>query len=287
MLDPEAISHKPHEDLLKRIDDQRRTSRMHADRLREDPPAETEISRDLVAAAQAGDPQAREQLIERMLPLVIKAARAYRTPGLDLEDFLQEGIVGVLRALARYDASSETPFPAYATWWIRYSQQELRSDFIRPFRLPPKALRRLAALKEAHERIYARELRDAGPDELARHTGLPVDETEALLRADARVRSLEDPLPGDEGEIGTLGDLLEDPLSEEAYERILLETQADRLLSLLTHLTDREKEILTARYGLDGGDPQTLREVGDRLGISAERVRQIENRALMKLRRSL
>lgn len=242
-----------------------------------------DVEPDLVRRAKAGDAAAREELINRLLPVVVRIARPYHTPGIEWEDLIQEGAVGLLRALASYNPEIGVPFPAYAVWWIRYGLQDLRSQFIRPLRLPPKALRRLAALKEAHERIYRQEHRNAGPDELSRAVGLSLADTEALLRADKRCRSLDE--PAEEGaEVGTLGELLADPLSEEAYEEVLSSVQADELRILLTHLSAREQEVLAARYGLDGREEETLREVGERLGISAERVRQLEHRALAKVR---
>lgn len=245
-----------------------------------------QVGAELVNRAKAGDARAREELINRLLPLVIRLARPYQTPGIEWEDFIQEGAVGLLRALVSFDPETGVPFPAYASWWVRYSLQDLRSQFIRPLRLPPKALRRLASLKEAHERIYHQEHRNAGADELSSVVGMPLAEAEALLQADRRCRSLDEPVV-DGAETGTLGELLVDPLAEEAYGEILASIQADELRALLTHLSSREREVLEARYGLDGREMETLREVGDRLGVSAERVRQLENRALIKLRQAI
>jgi len=238
---------------------------------------------DLARRAQAGDDAAREELIRRLLPLVHATARRYRTEGLEQADLLQEGIVGLLRALQRYDPARGVPFAAFATWWIRQSLQEARSDFMRPMRLPPKALRQLSQLKSEHQRIYQGERRSAKISELANLTNIELEQAEALLTADARPRSLDEPIEHTEGELGTMGDLLEDPLSAAAYEDVVDAVAGEQLRTLLSRLTEREREVVQARFGFDAR-AEKLTEVGERLGVSAERVRQIEERALAKLR---
>jgi RNA polymerase primary sigma factor len=240
---------------------------------------------DLVQRAQGGDIAAREQLIDRLLPLVSSLARRFRTEGLEQTDLIQEGIVGLLRALERYDPARGVPFAAYATWWIRQSLQDARSDFIRPFRLPPKALRQLSQLKSEHQRIYQAEQRSAGISELAERTSVELDQAHALAAADARVRSLDEPIAAGEGEVGSLGDLLEDPLSADAYEQVVETLAGRQLRALLSRLTDRERAVVRARFGFDT-EPQRLVDIGEELGVSAERVRQIEERALAKLRQT-
>ena len=237
----------------------------------------------LAGAAQRGDAATREALIDRFLPLVTSLARRFRAEGLDHTDLVQEGIVGLLRALERYEPGRGIPFAAFANWWIRQALQDARSDFIRPFRLPPKALRQLSQLKSEHHRIYQAEHRSAGVAELAARISIDVDQARALAAADARVRSLDEPVEGGEGEVGSLGDLLEDPLSADAYEEVIEAVAGEQLKALLSRLTDRERDVVRARFGF-GGAPEKLSEVGERLGISAERVRQIEERALAKLR---
>jgi len=237
----------------------------------------------LARRAQAGDQSAREELIRRLLPLVHATARRYRTEGLEQADLLQEGIVGLLRALERFDPQRRVPFAAFATWWIRQSLQEARSDFMRPLRLPPKALRQLSQLKSEHQRIYQDERRSARVAELAERTQIELEQAEALLLADARERSLDEPIGTTDGELGTLGDLLEDPLSAAAYEDVVDAVAGVQLRALLSRLTEREREIVRARFGFDTPS-ENLSQVGERLGVSAERVRQIEERALAKLR---
>jgi RNA polymerase sigma factor (sigma-70 family) len=238
---------------------------------------------DLVRRAQAGDTQAREELIQRLLPLVNSIARRYRTAGLERADLVQEGAVGVLRALQRFDPDRGVPFSIYAAYWIRQALQELRSDFIRPLRLPPKALRQLAQLKSAHFQIYADQHRDASLTELSTSTDIDLGQVEAILRADASTRSIDEPIGGLEGEIGTLGDLLADPLSDAQYEQALESVAGQQLRALLGHLTEREREIIDSRFGFER-PTEKLTDIGSRLGISAERVRQIEERALTKMR---
>jgi RNA polymerase sigma factor (sigma-70 family) len=238
---------------------------------------------ELARRAQAGDDAAREELIRRLLPLVHSTARRYRTEGLEQADLLQEGITGLLRALQRFDPARGVPFAAFATWWIRQSLQEARSDFMRPMRLPPKALRQLSRLKSEHQRIYQGERRSAKIGELADRTNIELEQAEALLTADARPRSLDEPIENMEGEIGTMGDLLEDPLSAAAYEDVVDAVAGEQLRALLARLTEREREVVQARFGFDV-PAEKLTEVGERLGVSAERVRQIEERALAKLR---
>jgi RNA polymerase sigma factor (sigma-70 family) len=215
---------------------------------------------------------------------VSAVARRYRTEGLDQTDLIQEGVVGLLRAIDRYDPERGVPFAAYAMFWIRQALQDTRSDFIRPFRLPPKALQQLSQLKSEHQRIYQREQRSAGVAELADRTRIDFAQAEALVAADRSVRSLDENIDTG-GHIGTLGDLLEDPLSATAYEDVIDTVAGEQLHALLSRLTEREREVVRARFGFDGTS-ERLADIGERLGISAERVRQIEERALAKLRRA-
>jgi len=244
-------------------------------------PAATE--RELVVRAQRGDAHARGRLVEALLPLVASVAGAYRgAPGIERPELLQEGVVGLLRALERYDPDRGVPFWGYAAWWVRQAMQQLVAELTRPAVLSDRALRHLARVKDAHHAALAEDGREPGRDELARRSGLSLDQVDDLLAVDRAPRSLEQPLPGDDQALTTFGDLLRDPLAEEEFERVLGAIESDEVVSLLSGLSDRERAVLSARYGLEGAE-RTLREIAAGLGVSAERVRQIERRALGKL----
>ena len=237
--------------------------------------------RRLVEAAKAGDGTARAQLIEAYMPLINAAARTYRSGQVQRLELLQEGVVGVLRALERFDPDRGIPFWGYATWWVRQAMQQLVSELTRPVVLSDRALRHLARLKQAHYDAFQFAGRQPGRAELAERCGLSLEQVDALLATERAPRALEQ--TRDDSEIGTFGELLIDPLAEDEYERVLTDIEVEELHTLLACLSDRERTVLQGRYGLDDGQERSLRQIGDQLGLSAERVRQIERRALSKL----
>jgi len=215
-----------------------------------------------------------------MLPLVSRTARRYAGRDVERVDLLQEGIVGVLRALQRYEAERGVPFTAYAGWWVRQAMQQAVSEQSRAVRLPTHVLWDIHDLREAREQTAAEGTTDA---ELGRRLGWGERRLEDVVRAERPALSLDLPHAADDGAAGSLGDLLADPLSEQAYEDVLGAVTGSRLRALMTTLTEREREVLRWRFGL-GTEELSLRQIGRRLGMSGERVRQIEHRALAKLR---
>jgi RNA polymerase primary sigma factor len=240
--------------------------------------------RALVIAAQAGDPRARERVVEAFLPSIGGMARRYTgSSAVTREELVQEGVVGVLRAVDRFDASMGTPFWAYASWWVRQAMQQLVAEVTGPVVLSDRALRRLARLKEVR-RSYGREHgREPTTAELVEETGFTPAQIDSLLATERTPRGLEEPVGGEDGVAATVGELVADEGAEDEYDRVLERMEIRELRDLSEDLAERERNILYAHYGL-GREPSTLREIAEGLDLSVERVRQIEERALGKLR---
>jgi RNA polymerase sigma factor (sigma-70 family) len=235
----------------------------------------------LAVAAQAGDARARERLVERSLPAIWRQARRYAGRDVSVADLVQEGVVGLLRALAGYD-SARGQFPAYAAWWLRQAMQQAIAEQSRAVRLPTHVLWDMHDLKEASETFAREHRRSPTAGELEDALGWSRGRLDDVLRAQAPAASLDVPAGGTP-DGPPLADLVEDPLASDTFERVLVETTGGSVRALLSTLTERERQVLAWRFGLEG-DELSLREIGRRLGMSGERVRQLEGRALAKLR---
>ena len=234
-------------------------------------------------AAKRHEPGARERLVEMFLPPIGGVARVYRSSGTVAHaELMQQGVVGLLQALERYDAERSTPFWAYASWWVRRAMQELVADLGRPVVLSDRALRQLARVKSARRQHLRAHKREATTSELVAASGLTRDKVEALFAVDRPPRGLDEPMAGDPGSSETVGDMLPDPAAQDGYDRVDRRSQVANLRSL-PDLCQRERAVLAARYGLTGRE-LTLREIGRELRLSPERVRQIQQEALDKLR---
>jgi RNA polymerase sigma factor (sigma-70 family) len=236
-----------------------------------------------VVAAKRGGPRERERLVESSFPLIASIARLYRrSTGVDREELMQEGVVGLLRALERFDPERGVPFWAYASWWVRQAMQQVVSELSGPLVMSDRALRQLARVKGAQRRLEQQRGRAANRRELADGAGLSEAQVERLTCAELRPRALHEPANAESSDAMSVGDLLADPSAEDAYSHVPHRVAAAELPALLSELTERERTVICSRYGI-GRREQTLREVAGGLGVSAERVRQIEHASLAKL----
>jgi RNA polymerase sigma factor (sigma-70 family) len=237
----------------------------------------------LVLFAKRGGARQREDLIEALRPSIASVARRYRhAKGVSHAELMQEGIVGLLRGLERFDPQRGVPFWAYASWWVRQAMQQLVSELSRPMVLSDRALRELAHVKETRRTLEQDWGREPTRHELTRAADVPSAHLERLICADQAPRGLQEPVSDQTTGATTLGDLVDDPRAQEAFERVAQRLCADQIPRLLALLTERERLVIRSRYGIEARK-QTLGEVAADVGVSAERIRQIEQAALQKL----
>jgi RNA polymerase primary sigma factor len=237
---------------------------------------------ELVLAAKR-DRGRREELVNAYLPLIGAVARPYLRQGaIDRDDLMQQGVVGLLNALERYDPSAGTPFWAYASWWVRQAMQQVVSQLASPVALSDRALRALSRLGVAHHDYLQQHRREPTRSQLAAAADLDEQQVASLMAARSRPRALEEPL-GDAESAASPRELLADPAAEDDFEAVWCRTAAERVGALLARLGEREQFVVRCRFGVDH-EERTLRELAGDLGLTAERVRQIEGRALEELR---
>jgi RNA polymerase sigma factor (sigma-70 family) len=237
----------------------------------------------LVVAAKRGGERERQELIDRFMPSIAGVARTYgRSRAVGWVELKQEGVVGLLRALERFDPELGVPFWAYASWWVRQAMQEVVSELSRPLVLSDRALRQLARIKAAQRSFEQARRGEPTCGELAELAGLSRPKVEQLISTDRVPRCLSEPAGAAAGEDTTLADSLADPHAEEPYEAVPYRELAAHLPRMLSELSDRERTVVCSRYGI-GRRRQTLREAAGTLGVTPERVRQIEQQSLEKL----
>jgi RNA polymerase primary sigma factor len=225
---------------------------------------------------------AKRQMAEANLRLVISIAKRYRHSGVPLLDLVQEGNLGLLKAIDRFQYRRGFKFSTYATWWIRQAITRSIADRGRTIRMPVHVVERLHKISRAQRTLTAQLGRDPSPEELARRTRIPAKKIRFVLDAARQPTSLESPV----GESAVLADVLADAAAISPIGDLLAEDLSSQVGHALARLNPREREIVRLRFGIGEGEGQTLEEIGQRLGLTRERIRQLEVQALRKLRRS-
>ena len=219
--------------------------------------------------------------------MVASVARLYQgCPAVNRAELMQDGVVGLLRALARFDPSLDTPFWAYASWWVRQAMQRLVAELGRPAVLSDRALRQLAHVKNVRRGLMQSHGSEPSSAALAEATGLKPEQVEHLVAVERAPRALDEQARGSDDRTATFAELLPDPVAEEAFDSVDARLDTEEPGRLLSGLEERERRVLRRRFGFDGQE-ETLREIGNELELSAERVRQIERHALDELREGL
>lgn len=246
------------------------------------PQEEVELARRI----KKGDKKAREQMIKANLRLVVKIAREYEDYGMPLLDLINEGNMGLMKAVERFDPAKGAKLSTYSSWWIKQAIKRALANQSKTIRLPVHVVDKLFHMRHAAVRLQEVLGREPTDEELGHELGLTAAKVAQLRTAAIRPASLEAPL-GDDEDSSRIADVVKDEGADTPYEQLEEKTNTDMLRELVATLDSREAEILRYRFGLDGDPEKTLEEVGVKFGVTRERIRQIQNIALKKLRKQI
>ncbi|UCG38866.1 MAG: sigma-70 family RNA polymerase sigma factor [bacterium] len=257
--------------------------RIYLDEIRRTRLLTAEEEQKLARRVSQGDEEARALMIESNLRLVVNIAKRYMNRGLPLLDLIEEGNLGHIRAVEKFDYKRGFRFSTYATWWIRQSIERAIVNQARIIRLPVHVSEDITTVLKAERKLFQELGRDPSPHDVAQRLCLPVGKVQYIYQLVRRTSSIETPIGDDDDQ--ELMDLIEDEKAEVPSERIEEEKRLALIFDWLNELLENEREIIILRFGLDDGEPKTLESIGQRYGVTRERIRQIEASALRKLRR--
>ncbi len=240
---------------------------------------------ELAARIKKGDKKAREQMIKANLRLVVKIARDYEGIGLPLLDLISEGNIGLMKAVERFDPKKGGKLSTYGSWWIKQAIKRALANQSKTIRLPVHLVDKISKMRRIGMKLQEELGREPTDDELADELGMTGARVRQMRLAAIRPASLDAPIGDDES--NNFADVVEDENATSPYENLEDKTVTGMLQDMVQHLDDREATILRFRFGLDGGTEKTLEEVGVKFGVTRERVRQIQNLALKKLRKMI
>jgi RNA polymerase primary sigma factor len=240
---------------------------------------------DLAARIKKGDKKAREQMIKANLRLVVKIARDYEGIGLPLLDLISEGNIGLMKAVERFDPAKGGKLSTYGSWWIKQSIKRALANQSKTIRLPVHLVDKISKMRRTAMRLQEELGREPSDEELGEELGITASRVAQMRMAAIRPASLDAPI-GDE-DSNNFAEVVQDEAADTPYEQLEEKTVTRMLQEMVKTLDQREATILRARFGLDGGPQKTLEEVGQKFGVTRERVRQIQNIALKKLRKMI
>ena len=237
--------------------------------------------KELAIKIRKGDVRAREQMIKANLRLVVSIAKNYVDRGLSLLDLIEEGNLGLLKAVERFDPDEECRFSTYATWWIKQSIKRALIDTVKTVRIPSYMVELISKWKNVASALNIKLGRQPTFDEIAQELNIP-PENLGIIKTAIRASNSSSQTISLEN-MWTLSEVLEDKNARQPADILFDEVEMEIIEKLLASIEERDAKILRMRYGLDNGDPMTLKEIGEKVNLSRERVRQIENEALKKL----